>query len=111
LDKQDKEIASIIIEMEKLPKLHSICIPRVDMNVSKGFIFNIFKQMKIGYIEGIYEIPIRNDDQYKRILIKIRWNKSQMANYINERFNTDQNIKVVYSMPWYWICVSNRHIK
>ena len=92
-------------------RTHSICIPRVDANVSKSFIFNIFRRMKIGYIESITEVPIKADNNYKRVFLKIKWNKSAMSNYILSRFDQEQNIKVVYALPWYWICVSNRHIR
>lgn len=88
-------------------KIHSICIPRVDAKISKGFIFNVFCRLRIGYIEQIIEMPIKDDPEYKRIFIKIRWNKSANANYIIRRLDENKNIKVVYSMPWYWICVSN----
>lgn len=91
----------------KTHKPHSICIPRMDANVSKGYIFNVFRNMKIGYIENIVEVPIKSDALYKRVFIKIKWNKSAMAQYINERFNSDLNVKVVHALPWYWICVSN----
>lgn len=88
-------------------KIHSICIPRMDVNVSKKYIFNVFRNMKVGYIENIVEVPVKSDSQFKRVFIKIKWNKSAMSNYINERFNSNQNIKVVHALPWYWICVSN----
>lgn len=92
-------------------KMHSICIPRIDATVSKSFIFDVFCRMKIGYIEKIYEIPIKSDTNYKRVFLKVKWNNTKTAQYFQTRFDKGENIKVVHSMPWYWICVSNRHSK
>ncbi len=92
----------------ELKRLHSICIPRIDGHISKHFIFNVFCNLKIGFIERILELPIKNDPNYKRIIIYVKWNKSDMSQYIQTRFNEQKNVKVVYSMPWYWICVANR---
>jgi hypothetical protein len=89
-------------------KMHSICIPRIDSRISKNMVFDVFCKMKVGYIEKIYEIPIKNDNNFKRVFLKIKWNNTKMAEYIQQRFDEGLNVKVVHSMPWYWICVSNR---
>ena len=107
METENKPLPVSTDKRTKSNKLHSICIPRIDSDISKGYIFNVFRNMKIGYIENISEIPIKNNNKYKRVFIKIKWNKSAMANYINDRFNNGLNIKVVHTLPWYWICVSN----
>jgi len=63
--------------------------------------------LKVGFIENIMEIPINNDELHKRVIIKIKWNNTELSNYICSRFNAGQNVKVMYSEPSYWICVSN----
>jgi hypothetical protein len=98
-------------EPYKPKKYHSICIPRMDADVSKGYIFKVFSRMKIGWIEHIAEVPIKADPQFKRVFIKLKWNRTELANKINVRFDNDQNVKIVHSMPWYWICVSNAYSK
>jgi hypothetical protein len=102
-------LSSAINTTYKPEKIHSICIPRMDANVSKGYIFKVFSRMKIGWIENISEVPIKSDIKYKRVFIKIKWNRSALAEKINARFNEDKNVKIVHSMPWYWICVSNAY--
>lgn len=96
-------------ELVKLdyPNRHVICIPKVSNKITKQYIFSIFCALKIGFIEKLTEVPIRNDPSHKRIFVKIKWNQSELSKYICKRFETGDNVKVVYSDPWYWICVSN----
>lgn len=89
-------------------KPHVVCIPRMDASVSKGFIFRTFCNLKVGFIENIYETPVKNDPTSKRVFVYIKWNNSENAQTILSRFNNEQNVKVVYSFPWYWICVSKQ---
>lgn len=89
-------------------RMYSICIPRIDANVSRQFIFSVFCKLKIGYIDKILEFPSRVDSGSKRIVIHVKWNKSELAEYIQTRFDEDKNVKIVHTMPWYWICVANR---
>jgi len=95
--------------MMELNQYSCICIPRVESKISKQFIFGIFCALKVGYIEKVTEIPIRTDPTHKCVMVKIQWNQSDRAKYMNERFSQKKNVKVVYSEPWYWICVENRY--
>lgn len=89
------------------PKAKSImiCIPCVEEKISNKFIFKVFCNLQIGFIESINEYPVKHKEYYKRIVIRVKPNKSELAKYIQTRFDEGKNIKVVYSMPWYWICV------
>jgi hypothetical protein len=86
---------------------HTICIPRVHNKISKQFIFSIFCNLKIGFVEKVIEIPIKNEEFHKRVIVKIKWNTSNLSNYISSRFENGQNVKIMYSEPSYWICVPN----
>jgi len=86
---------------------HVICIPRVSSRITKEYIFGVFCTLKVGFVEKITEIPVRNDESQKCILVRIKWNNSERAKYICSRFDEGKNVKVVYSDPWFWICVSN----
>ena len=90
---------------------HVICIPRVDTKITKKYIFGVFCSLKVGFIEQITEIPVKNNDSQKCIILKIKWNQSERAKYICQRFDAGKNVKVMYSEPWYWICVSNNRSK
>ncbi len=85
-----------------------ICIPKVSTKTTKQYIFSIFCSLKIGFIEKLTEVPIRNDPLHKRIFVKIKWNQSNLSKYICNRFESGENVKVVYSDPWYWICVCEK---
>jgi hypothetical protein len=87
---------------------HVICIPKVSNKTTKQYIFSIFCSLKIGFIEKLTEVPIRNDPLHKRIFVKIKWNQSELSKYICKRFESGENVKIVYSEPWYWICVCEK---
>jgi hypothetical protein len=79
----------------------------VSSRITKEYIFGVFCALKVGFVEKITEIPVRNDETQKCILVRIKWNNSERAKYICRRFDEGKNVKVVYSEPWFWICVSN----
>ena len=89
---------------------NSICIPRIDSSIPKSLIINTFEKLNIGKLEGVVEIPFKDSNKYKRIIVKIEWNDSERSNYILSRFEDGKNVKIVYNLPspWFWICVPNR---
>jgi len=99
------------VEHPRGENAHVICIPRVNNKITKQYIFGIFCSLKVGFIEKVVEIPLRNEEGYKCVLVKIKWNQSDRSKYIYERFEMGKNVKIVYSDPWYWICVSNNRGK
>jgi hypothetical protein len=81
----------------------SLCIPKVDVNISKDFIYKTLSNLRVGHIKNITEIPLRNDPKYKRIIIKLFWNDNeQRIQDIKKNLCELGSIKVVYDMPWYW---------
>jgi len=86
---------------------YSLCIPRIENSITKTYIYNTFVKLKIGKIETINEIPLRNDTKHKRIIIKILWNETT-PNSINmlSRLKNNETIKIVHNMPWYWKVVA-----
>ena len=92
-------------ELVSQSHIPQICISRIDNNVSKYEIFKQFCRLKIGYIENISEFPIKDSLEYKRIVIKIKWNQSLKAKKFLERFKENKTVKVIYSNePWFWVC-------
>ena len=89
---------------------NSICIPRIDSSIPKSLIISAFEKLNIGKLEGVVEIPFKDSNKYKRIIVKIEWNDSERSNYILSRFEEGNNVKIVYNLPspWFWICVPNR---
>lgn len=89
-----------------------LCIPRVDINISNKFIFKILCSANIGKIIKIIDIPLKMDQNYKRIIIKIRWDeKNELAKEFKEKILNGKCIKLVYDMPWFWKIVLFNNIK
>ena len=80
----------------------SLCIPRMDASISRDYIYNIFNILNVGHIEYINEIPLRNEADYKRIIIRIRFNTSDKANVMKEFLDTRGYFNIVHDMPWFW---------
>lgn len=82
----------------------SICIPRVDISVTKDYIFKVFCNLQIGYIRQIVEIPLRNDITGKRILIFLFWKRDSV---FEQTLRSGQSVKVVHAFPQFWLCKAN----
>jgi hypothetical protein len=89
---------------------NSICIPRIDTSIPKSMIIQTFEKLNIGIIQGVIEIPFKDSNRYKRIIVKIKWNDSDVSKRILSRFQEGKNVKIVYDkqLPWFWICVPNK---
>jgi branched-subunit amino acid aminotransferase/4-amino-4-deoxychorismate lyase len=87
-----------------------ICIPRVSVQISRKQIFETFCKLNIGYIERITENPLRLDTNFKRIVIRIKWDNTQeLAKEIQEQLKDKTNhMNVVYDMPWFWQIYANQ---
>lgn len=86
--------------MEK--PIMTLCIPRVDSNISKEYIYNILGRLKVGIISRITEIPIKNQDGFKRIIFNIRWEGNDKSNNMRNIIDSRGTMNVVYNMPWFW---------
>jgi hypothetical protein len=86
--------------------ISSICIPRLESNISKDYIFQTLQKLKVGYIKHIAEIPLRNDPTHKRIIIKIEWNTAQKSIDFQQKLANIGSVKLVHNMPWYWKIVT-----
>ena len=83
-----------------------LCIPRLPINISREYIADIIQKMNIGVIETLHEIPLQNSNQFKRIIIRVKWDlSSPQSNRIFSTLSENKSIKIVHNMPWYWICV------
>ncbi len=86
----------------------SICIPRVERLLKRDFVYRIIDKMKMGKIKKIVEKPLRNEEQYKRIIIKMLIDPYHINGaYILERFEKGENVKLVYENTHYWKLVSS----
>lgn len=74
----------------------------MDSSIKKDYIHKTLCNLKIGSILNIIEIPLKNDQSYKRVIIKIIWNNSKQSLNIQKTLIDKGSIKLVYDMPWYW---------
>jgi hypothetical protein len=93
-----------------MEKSTELCIPRVSVNITKEYIFEVLRKLKWGYIVRIHEIPSKGNIEYKRIIIRIQWNtKNEDIKKIYERIIMENEpIYIVYEMPFYWKIVKNQ---
>jgi len=83
-----------------------LCIPRVSTSITREYILSIIKKMNIGNVETLHEIPLQHSSNFKRIIIRVKWDlSSPNAIRIHSILSDNKSIKIVHSMPWYWICV------
>ena len=91
-------------------KLYSyICIPRVNNEITKSYIFKKMCFLKIGYIENINEIPLKTNPECKRIIIKLKWDTDENSLKIRKTLDEGGSIQVVYEMPWFWKIFNYTH--
>ena len=79
-----------------------LCIPRLENVITKEYIIDSFNKLKVGRIERINEIPLRNDNNYKRIIIKMKWAQTENAKLMIDKLSNNETVKVVHEFPWYW---------
>jgi hypothetical protein len=81
----------------------TIYIPRVSATIPRQKIFEIFSNLKVGFIDKIIEYPLKNDATTKRVLVKFKtWVNNKNSQIIMARFSEDRDIKIVYDDPWFW---------
>jgi hypothetical protein len=81
----------------------TLCIPRVDINTTKQYIFASLCKLKWGRISIVNEIPLRNDPTQKRIMIKVRWT-SPIESEVKSKIDNGDTVKFVHDInsPWFW---------
>jgi hypothetical protein len=83
-----------------------LCIPRMESNTPKQYIFSTLCKLNWGQISIINEIPLRNEPTHKRILIKVKWDTSKSPDVIEyrTRITKGDSVKLVHNInsPWFW---------
>ena len=108
-ENRNKIIHTQSIMVQKKEGLHSICIPRVNNSLTKEYIQSKIDQLGLGKIDCINERPLKNEEDYKRIIIKYKWNyKNEHVDNMKKKIDELGSLKYVYNMPWYWKICSTR---
>lgn len=80
----------------------SLCIPRIESTINKEYVLSIFNKLDIGIISRIHEIPLRYNQDFKRIIISIKLNTTEKSLTVQKLINENKSVKLVHDMPWYW---------
>jgi hypothetical protein len=80
-----------------------LCIPRVFDSVSEKEIYTAFNKLNMGIIQKVKIVNTKNDN-FKRVFVHYKtWNeKSETAKQAMERFQSGNDIKIIYNHPWFW---------
>lgn len=81
------------------------CIPRVKNGFSNKYIENTFEKLQIGVIEKVICLPLKYDNNYKRVIIKVNVQdvvKIDTLSYITNEININKYFKLVHGFPEYW---------
>jgi len=79
----------------------TLCIPRVSKYTSIREISKKLFDLEIGKVYKILELPIRKEEEYKRIIIVIEF-KGERGKELKKLIEGGKSIKVIYKEPWYW---------
>mgnify|MGYP001591903237 FL=1 len=81
----------------------TVCIPRVENTITKEYVKKKFINLNIGRILSVQEFPLYKESDYKRIIIKIKWNyRNEITKKIQDRFSESGMVNIVYNTPWFW---------
>jgi hypothetical protein len=92
-------------------KFPSICIPRIQNNITKSDILSVFQKLNFGKIDRIDIINKKSSrgEEYKRVFIHFHyWNENDHALNAKERLLAGKDIKIVYEFPWFWKISANK---
>lgn len=97
-----------IMQTSTLP---SICIPRVFANITRKDVADAFERILgrncIDRIDMIYKRD--GLDGYQRVFVHFKnINSSDNYNIMTTRLSNGEDVKVVYSEPWFWKCSVSR---
>jgi len=92
----------------------SICIPRAFKNTSSQRVFETFRRLNFGFIDGVDVVAktAENGDEYVRVFVHFtRWNHSNPdAKKFREQIVKGEQVSILYDQPkpWFWKCSLSR---
>jgi len=89
----------------------SIYIPHVFANITKEYMVNIFENWKIGkvhHVDFVDKMDKKGKMYYSAYVHFDSWFDSIVSQNFQERVkNPDKEARIVYSDPWFWVCLEN----
>ena len=92
----------------------SICIPRVFPNITERRVWAIFENLGFGEVEKIdmIERTSKSGDSFKRVFVHfVAWNDSEEARVVRQKLLGEEEVKVVYDEPWYWLLSASKSVR
>ncbi len=90
----------------------SICIPRVFKSTTRKDIYDVIERLDLGAVERIDMVAKTNTrgECYNKVFIHFKmWNKkSEVAQATRAQLLRGEEVKIVYSEPWFWKCSASR---
>ena len=92
----------------------SICIPRAFKNTSSQRVFETFRRLNFGFIDGVDIVPktAENGEEYVRVFVHFtRWNHNNPeAKKFREQIVKGEQVNILYDQPkpWFWKCSLSR---
>jgi hypothetical protein len=97
---------------EPKPSEPSICIPRVFKSTTRKDIHNVMDRLDLGTVDRIDMVAKTNErgESYYKVFIHFKaWNKrNTTAQDARTKLLHGEEIKIVYSEPWFWKCTASR---
>jgi hypothetical protein len=96
---------------EPKPSEPSLCIPRVFKNVPRDDIAGVFEKLNLGAVDRIDMVAKVNShgESYNKVFVHFKqWNQTPDAQAARAKLLQGEEIKVVYSEPWFWKCSASR---
>ena len=99
-------------EKQFKPSEPSICIPRVFKSTTRKDIYTVIEKLDMGAVDRIDMVAKTNDrgESYNKVFIHFKaWNKRNLtAQSTRDKLLKGEEIKIVYSEPWFWKCTASR---
>ena len=92
----------------------SICIPRAFKNTSSQRVFETFRRLNFGFIDGVDVVAktAENGEEYVRVFVHFtRWNHSNPdAKKFRQQIVKGEQVNILYDepKPWFWKCSLSR---
>jgi len=98
--------------VEPKPNEPSICIPRAFKSTTRKDIYDVVERLDLGAVERIDMVAKVNarGECYNKVFIHFKmWNKkSEVAQNTRAQLLRGEEVKIVYSEPWFWKCTASR---
>jgi hypothetical protein len=81
---------------------YNLCIPRVFNTFNESQIRNTFENINFGHIDKVVIVRKKNEKFNIAFVYYKKWYDNDNTQRAISRLENNQDIKIVYDMPWFW---------